>query len=265
MIIGREKELKLLKELLSANLNILVEGGVGVGKTTLIVKALSLLKKNHIRIDGDSRFTEDKLVGWFEPAKILKKGYSKDSFMAGPLVECMQQGKVLFINELNRLPESVQNILLPAIDEGEIQVAHIGTIKAKKGFLVIGTQNPSDFVATSDLSEALKDRFEYLPLKPLTQKEMKDVVQNQVTKVSKETLAFIENYLIFSSQNKNILNGNSLRIVIALAKVYELFKSEAKGEELVKTVATIALKNRLHLNTGYSFDNFLDDLIKKKV
>jgi MoxR-like ATPase len=263
-MIGREKELKLLKALLAENLNILVEGGVGVGKTTLIVQTLAQLKKKHIRIDGDARFTEDKLVGWFEPSKIIKKGYGKESFQAGPLVECMLEGKVLFINELNRLPEGVQNLLLPAIDEGEIQVAHIGTIKAKKGFLVVGTQNPSDFVATSDLSEALKDRFEYLPLKALTQKEMKEVVQNQIKTVSKSTLDFIESFLVFTAQNKNILNGSSLRIVIGLAKIYELLSKEVKGEELIKSVATIALKNRLHLSSGYSFDQFLDDLVKKK-
>ena len=62
------------------------------------------------------------------------------------------------------MPEGVQNVLLPAMDEGKIDVPKIGTITASNGFLVISTQNPREFIATSLLSEALRDRFELLTL-----------------------------------------------------------------------------------------------------
>lgn len=263
-MIGRKQEALILKSLLNNQMNVIVEGSVGVGKTTLITESLKDLKKKHVRIDGDARFTEDKLVGWFDPTKILKKGYGKDSFVAGPLVECMQEGKILFINELNRLPEGVQNLLLPAIDEGEIQINHIGSIKAKKGFLVIGTQNPSDFVATSDLSEALKDRCEYLRLESLSQSEMLAVIKDKVKPLSSDATNFVKSFLEFTSEQKKILNGDSLRIAIALAKVYESLKSELKGDELKTTVLSIALKNRLLFVQDYSFEQFVADFLKKK-
>lgn len=263
-MIGRKQESTILKSLINNQLNVIVEGAVGVGKTTLIVETLKDLKKKHIRIDGDARFTEDKLVGWFDPSKILKKGYGKESFIAGPLVECMLEGKILFINELNRLPEGVQNLLLPAIDEGEIQINHIGAIKAKKGFLVIGTQNPSDFVATSDLSEALKDRCEYLRLSPLLKNEVLEVIKEKVSPLSKETTEFVKDYLDFVANQKKILNGDSVRIALALAKVYESLKSNLKGEELKVSVLGVALKNRLLFVHDYTFDQFVADFLKKK-
>lgn len=264
-MIGRIQETLILKSLLNNNMNVIVEGSVGVGKTTLILETLKKLKKKSIRIDGDARFTEDKLVGWFDPARILKKGYGKDSFTPGPLVECMLEGKILFINELNRLPEGVQNLLLPAIDEGEIQINHIGSIKAKKGFLIIGTQNPSDFVATSDLSEALKDRCEYLRLEPLSDLEMIEVIKTKVSPITKESISFAKDFLNFSANQKKILNGDSLRIVIALAKVYESLKLNIKGDELKIAVLSVALKNRLVFVQDYSFDQFLNEFLKKKI
>ena len=49
--------------------------------------------------------------------RLRKAGYGEQSFFPGPLVRAMKEGSILFINELNRMPESVQNVLLPALDE----------------------------------------------------------------------------------------------------------------------------------------------------
>ena len=46
---------------------------------------------------------------------VLAKGYNEETFFAGPLVAAMRDGLVLFVNELNRMPESVQKVLLPAL------------------------------------------------------------------------------------------------------------------------------------------------------
>ncbi|MFN8630423.1 MAG: AAA family ATPase [Chloroflexota bacterium] len=44
---------------------------------------------------------------------VLRAGYGPQTFTPGPLVEAMRAGSVLFVNELNRMPEAVQNVLLP--------------------------------------------------------------------------------------------------------------------------------------------------------
>src|SRR5258708_7541181 len=157
-LVGRQTELGQLEACLRAQRNVLLEGPVGVGKTHLALAVTARLGRPVFRIDGDGRYSEQKLSGWFDPPTVIKKGFSEDAFVPGPLVEAMRSGGILFINELNRLPEGVQNVLLPAIDERVIVVPRLGQIPAKNGFLVVATQNPKEFVATSHLSEAILDR-----------------------------------------------------------------------------------------------------------
>ena len=115
-IIGRKDELAAIRACMKAGRSILLEGPVGVGKTQLALAVTRELNRPIFRIDGDSRYSEQKLAGWFDPPLTLQKGFTAEAFMPGPLIQAMQQGGALFINELNRLPEGVQNILLPAID-----------------------------------------------------------------------------------------------------------------------------------------------------
>ena len=117
-----------------------------------------------MRVDGDDRFTESRLAGWFDPPLVLRLGYHEEAFVSGPLLRAMREGRVLFLNELNRLPEAAQNLLLPALDEGVVQVPHLGEVRAVEGFQVVATQNPAEYVATGHLSEAIRDRFEHLEL-----------------------------------------------------------------------------------------------------
>jgi MoxR-like ATPase len=163
-IVGRERELAIALAVLDVGRHLLLEGPVGVGKTTIALAVCCHLDRATVRIDGDDRYSESKLTGWFDPPLVLQCGYGEQSFTPGPLVEAMRDGKILFINELNRMPESVQNVLLPALDERLLQVPHIGEVRAAAGFQVIATQNPVEYVATGHLSEALRDRFEHLAL-----------------------------------------------------------------------------------------------------
>ena len=175
-MIGREQELAAACAVLDGGMHLLLEGPVGSGKTTLAAEACRRLGRQTIRIDGDDRFTESRLAGWFDPPLVLRLGYGEDAFVPGPLVLAMREGRVLFLNELNRLPEAAQNLLLPALDEGVVQVPHLGEVRAADGFQVVATQNPAEYVATGHLSEALRDRFEHLVVDYQTAAEEEAIV-----------------------------------------------------------------------------------------
>lgn len=240
-IIGREKEVQQLKKVMGLHRNILIEGPVGVGKTFLVQQILTELQQKFERVDGDTRYTEQKLTGWFDPPIVLKKGYSKESFIEGPLVAAMRGGKVLFINELNRMPEAVQNILLPAMDERRISMPKMGELEAKGGFCVIATQNPREFTATHALSEALLDRFEMIRLDYQTRDEELSILKQEVSsKIKMENLERMVDLIRATRNHMGIKRGASIRAAISIAKLMEA------GMDF-EAAALMALPSRIEL------------------
>ena len=110
-LVGREWELKAMAACLAAERHVLLEGPVGVGKTAMARVAAESVGRGLFRVDGDGRYTESRLVGQFDPPLVLERGYVREAFLPGPLVRAMQEGAVLLLNELNRMPEGVQNVL----------------------------------------------------------------------------------------------------------------------------------------------------------
>jgi len=220
-VIGRTGELTQLGQMIRLSRHILIEGPVGVGKTFLVKQVLDADSRSYHRVDGDTRYTEQKLTGWFDPPLVLKKGYSAASFIDGPLVTAMRRGEILFINELNRMPEAVQNILLPAMDEHQLVLPRLGQIQAKPGFAIIATQNPKEFTATHALSEALLDRFEMIRLEYQTKEEELAILQLSAGTVPKAILARALDLVRATRRHSAIKRGASVRAAMAIVILVE--------------------------------------------
>ena len=247
-LVGRDHEVEALLHCVETGKHVLLEGPVGVGKTFLVSAVAHLLGREVVRVDGDSRYTEHKLTGWFDPPTVLKKGYGADSYFDGPLAKALREGAILFINELNRMPEGVQNVLLPALDEGRIEVPRIGTLKAKPGFTVIATQNPREFVATSHLSEALLDRFELITLSYQREEEERDILKGATIYKKQKDAQLLEwsLQLIRGTRSSPLFKrGASIRAGISL---YDIAASLGGGWEALMRAATLALSTRVELS-----------------
>jgi MoxR-like ATPase len=246
-LVGRSDELDKIRACVVAGRNILLEGPVGVGKTHLALAVTRELRRPVFRVDGDSRYSEQKLSGWFDPPLVLKHGYSARSFVPGPLVEAMKSGGVLFINELNRLPEGVQNILLPAIDERVVVVPRLGEVRAIDGFCVIATQNPKEFVATSHLSEAILDRFELVVLAYQTEDEELEIVSRSC---SHELLSRAAVRLArLTRSHPRVRRGASVRAAQSIAEIGDAIL-RSQGRELREAflwAALLALPTRIEI------------------
>lgn len=247
-IIGRDAELEDALISVSAGKNILFEGPVGVGKTVIAMAIARYFKRDFHRVDGDERYTEHKLTGWFDPATVVTKGYSWETFIPGPLTQAMIDGAFLFINELNRMPEGTQNVLLPAMDEKQITLPKLGTISAKPGFLIIATQNPEEFVGTSRLSEALKDRFILIKLDYQSEDEEKQIVQKE-TKCDNNTLIEIAVRIIRKTREEpEIRRGASIRGAIDMVDLIQRFSgSFTLDPDAWVRAAMLALATKIEL------------------
>ena len=102
-IIGRERELRQLVLARLSSRHVVIEGTVGVGKTTLAQAVADYFDQSFVRIDGDERYTEAKLVGHFEPPLVVEKGWIRDAFVSGPLTQAMEKGSVVNVVKRNHL------------------------------------------------------------------------------------------------------------------------------------------------------------------
>jgi len=260
-IIGREDELAKARAAISRNKHILLEGPVGVGKTIIAVALSRHFGRNFYRVDGDERYTEHKLSGWFDPALVMAKGYTHEAFIPGPLTQAMRDGSFLFINELNRMPEGTQNVLLPAMDERQMIVPKIGVIESKPGFLIIATQNPEEFVGTSRLSEAIKDRFVWIRLEYQTETEERKIVEKETGCEDDYIIKTAVKIVRRTRTDPKIRRGASVRGAIDITELIRCLSENATLDmDLWIRIAIMALATRIELQDQAAHK--MEDIIK---
>jgi MoxR-like ATPase len=158
-LVGRERELDLVRAAVAAGRDVVLEGPPGTSKSTLLRAITAEWGIPLVFVEGNADLTPAKLVGHHNPARVLREDYSADNFVDGPLLTAMRSGGFLYIEEFNRAPEDTLNTLLTAMAEREIAVPRAGTIAAGPTFRVIASMNPYDNVGTTRLSTSVHDRL----------------------------------------------------------------------------------------------------------
>ena len=139
--------------------HVILEGPPGVGKSTLLRVVADATGWGMEFVEGNAELTPARLVGAHDPALVLERGYLPEAFTEGPLVAAMRDGSLLYIEELNRVPEETLNVLITALAEGEIHVPRVGHIAASPQFRLIAAMNPFDAIGTARVGQAIYDRM----------------------------------------------------------------------------------------------------------
>ncbi len=260
-IVGRADELAMALTVLACGRHLLLEGPVGVGKTTVALAVCAHLGRGVVRVDGDDRYSESKLTGWFDPPLVIAQGYTEETFFAGPLTTAMRDGLVLFVNELNRMPEGVQNVLLPALDEGLLIVPRIGEVRAAAGFQVVATQNPVEYIATGHLSEALRDRFEHVGLHYQDEADEIAIVRRETGCDDPDLVAEAVALTRATRSDPRFRKGASVRAAIAMVALV-MGAAGSDGADALRRAAGAALPTRVELRdeTAVPLPDVLDEL-----
>jgi MoxR-like ATPase len=90
---------------------------------------------------------------------VLAGGYTVEAWSDGPLATAMREGALLYLEELNRIPEETLNVLITAMAERELVIPRLGRILAEPGFVLVAAMNPFDAVGTARVSQAIADRM----------------------------------------------------------------------------------------------------------
>jgi MoxR-like ATPase len=157
-VVDREREIELLIAALASGAHVLLEGPPGTGKSTLLRSVASAADVPFTFVEGNAELTPARLAGHFDPAQVLSRGYDSEVFVDGPLVEALREGGLLYVEEINRVPEETLNLLITVMSEGEIHIPRLGTVHAAEGFRIVAAMNPFDTVGTARISSAVYDR-----------------------------------------------------------------------------------------------------------
>lgn len=159
LVVGREEQVRSVLAVLAAGRDLLLEGPPGTSKSTILRAITGNYGIPLVFVEGNAELTPQKLIGYHDPAQVLRHGYRPEDFVAGPLPDAMRRGGFLYIEEFNRAPDDTLNTLLTAMAERQVTVPRVGTTTAKPTFRVIASMNPYDNVGTIRLSTSISDRL----------------------------------------------------------------------------------------------------------
>lgn len=248
-LVGRDFELKAILAAIDAGKHILLEGPPGTSKSTLLRNIAKEAKVSFHIIEGNVDLTSAKILGHFNPASVLVDNYKPEYFDKGPLVQAMEEGGILYIEEFNRMPADVANVFITPMEEGEIFVPRYGNIHAKAGFTVVASQNPYDDVGTVRVSRAFMDRICLIKIDYQSENEEKDIVRWRTGSSDEWAIDLAVKLVRKTREHADIKLGASVRAAIDMVDVYgSLQKIENLPLQNLEVAAQMSLGNKIWLN-----------------
>ena len=266
-IVGREKEVTNILATLEAGKHIILEGAPGTTKSTILRTITKVRDITFYLIEGNIDLTPSKLVGHFNPSKVMADDYREEYFEKGPLTYAMEEGGLLYIEEFNRMPADTANVLISAIEEGEIHIPRFGAVKASDEFRVICAQNPYDDVGTMRVSRAIYDRFCRVKLNYQSLDEELDITASKSNSSDRELMEVAVRVTRETRTHSDVKQGASIRGALDMVAIAEeLLKiSSADRDQVVADAMLSAMSGKVWLQetTERSAEEILDEILRK--
>jgi MoxR-like ATPase len=152
VVVGQQRPVRLITTAIFARGHVLLEGDVGVGKTTLLRAFTRGIGGGYERIEGTIDLMPNDLV---YHTYLGEDG--RPHVDAGPLLRCGESLAVFFFNEINRARPQVHSLLLRVMAERTLSAFN------KEHYfphmLVFADRNQVEKEETFDIPSAARDRF----------------------------------------------------------------------------------------------------------
>ena len=149
VFLGHPKAIDQLLIGLFARGHVLIEDVPGVGKTVLAKALAKSIACTFSRI----QLTPDLMPADVLGVSVYNSTTQKFDFKPGPVF-----ANIILADEINRTTPRTQSALLEAMSEEQVSIEN-ETLKLDRPFMVVATQNPSEFEGTYYLPENQLDRF----------------------------------------------------------------------------------------------------------
>jgi MoxR-like ATPase len=253
-LVGRRREQELVLAAIDAGRHVLIEGPPGTGKSTLLRAIAHELGVGFEFVEGNAELTPARLVGHFDPARVLAEGYDPDVFVDGPLVSALREGALLYVEELNRVPEETLNVLVTVMSERELHVPRLGRVVAAPGFRLVAAMNPFDAVGTARISGAIYDRVCRLSVGYQSAEEEATIVARAVPGADTRWVGQIVKLVRLTREHPDLRVGSSVRGALdatAVASSLSSLRGLPPSDRRVGLDAVlVALSGRIRVREG---------------
>ena len=265
-VVGLRREAEILGVALRAGCHTVLDGPPGTGKSTLL-RAIAAASGRGVQfVEGNAELTPARLIGHHDPALVLDGGYTPQAWTDGPLATAMRAGELLYLEELNRIPEETLNVLITAMGERELAIPRVGRVQAADGFVLVAAMNPFDAIGTARVSQAIADRMCRISIGYLDDAQEREVVSTQ-TRVGGEVVTVAVEIARGSRRHAAVRMGTSVRGAIDMVRLADGLAATRGAAPLDRAllrdaaVAAMSGRIRVHEDQARTVEEVITELL----
>lgn len=274
-VVGREEQIASVLAVVAAGRDLLLEGPPGTSKSTILRAVTQHFGIPLVFVEGSAELTPAKLIGYHNPADVVRHGYRPEDFVDGPLPQAMRAGGFLYLEEFNRIPEDTLNALLTAMAERELTIPRVGRLSAEPSFRLVAAMNPFDNVGTTRVSQSIYDRLCRMAINYQTEAEEREIVTLRTSSDSKALVASAVAITRATRDRDGLRLGSSVRgaidYVLVATQLAAMRGTALDGDAiepaLLHDAARLALSSKIAMDEtgGLTPEDVLGEIVDEHV